>query len=150
MPHGVSADDLFEIHHLLGRYGHAIDRQRWDEFAAMFTDDAVLDYTRAGAPQVFAGREAIVDWFRGVTHPSAHHVSNIVVSVEGADRATVESKFFVPYTRPVKRPLRIGGGDYLDVVVRTEQGWQFASKVCVKHWQLTPDDDELDARLASF
>ncbi len=147
----MDAADIIEIHQLLGRYGHALDHQRWDELAGLFLADAVLDYTRAGAPEVFRGAPAIVDWFRGVTHPSAHHVTNIVATADGPDRAVVDSKFLVPYTRPAHHPQRLAGGDYHDTVVRTSAGWRFAEKVCIKRWQLTPGDQTgLGPRHATF
>ena len=71
-------------------------------------------------------------------HPSAHHVTNIVVAeTDGVVR--VRSKWFSPYTRDSHTPVRWAGGVYRDVVVRTSQGWKFAEKVCIGRWQYTPD-----------
>lgn len=136
--------DYLEIQNLLGRYGHLIDTADWDGFADLFTPDATLDYTAVRAPRILHGRAEIVDYFRSANHPSAHHVTNIVVEeVPGAPRPEVQvrSKFLVPFTRPGHVPTRWYGGDYLDTVVRTEDGWRFASKVCTPRWQMTHHDD---------
>src|SRR5687768_4509262 len=51
----LGAYDLLMIHQLLGYYGHVVDDRDWDRFAELFTPDATLDYTRAGAPTLFHG-----------------------------------------------------------------------------------------------
>jgi 3-phenylpropionate/cinnamic acid dioxygenase small subunit len=136
----MDAIDTLEIHQLLARYGHAIDDRDWTAFAALFIPDAVIDYTQVRAPEVLRGIDAILEFFRVVNHPSAHHVTNIVVTeTDGAVR--VRSKWFAPYTRATHHPNRWAGGVYDDVVVRTEDGWKFAEKVCIGQWQFTPDGE---------
>ncbi len=90
--------DIIEIHQLLGLYGHVVDAQEWDRFDELFTHDAVLDYTAVRAPQIFHGVDEIRDYFRAANHPSAHHVTNIVV-LEVDGEVHVHSKFLAPYTR---------------------------------------------------
>ena len=87
------------------------------------------------------GRDAIVEFFAGANHPSAHHVTNIVVSEEDGE-VRVHSKFLAPYTRPSHDPRRWYGGDYHDVVVATPDGWRFAHKQCTPRWQLAVLVDE--------
>ena len=142
----MDALDLILIHQLLGQYGHLVDAKDWDRFAELFTDDAILDYTGVRAPEVLHGRAAIEDFFRSANHPSAHHVTNIVVTEEEGE-VRVHSKFFAPYTRPSHDPRRWYGGDYRDVVVRTEDGWRFARRACTARWLLTPELAD-DATLA--
>lgn len=134
----MESSDIIEIHQLLGRYGHAIDARDWDAFRELFVPDAVLDYTAVRAPEVLRGIEAIVGWFRDANHPSAHHVTNIVVR-EQAGVVRVHSKWFAPYTQASHVPVRWAGGDYHDVVLPAEGGWRFAEKVCVGRWQFTPE-----------
>jgi hypothetical protein len=137
----VDASDIIEIHQLLGLYGHIVDAKEWDRFAELFVADAVLDYTGVRAPTVVHGVGEISGYFRDANHPSAHHVTNIVVTdVDGAVR--VKSKFFAPYTRSTHDPLRWFGGDYDDVVVRTPGGWRFQRRVCTGRWQFTPGEQE--------
>jgi 3-phenylpropionate/cinnamic acid dioxygenase small subunit len=137
----VDASDIIEIHQLLGLYGHLVDAKEWDRFAEVFEADAVLDYTGVRAPRVFSGLEEIRQYFRDANHPSAHHVTNIVVS-EVAGEVRVKSKFLAPYTRATHDPLRWFGGDYDDVVVRTPAGWRFRRRVCTGRWQFTPGEQE--------
>jgi 3-phenylpropionate/cinnamic acid dioxygenase small subunit len=147
----LDALDVVLIHQLLGRYGHAIDTADWDRFASLFVADASIDYRGSSGRVERSGRDAIVDWFRSVTHPGAHHVTNIVVDERPDERGQVHvhSKFFAPYTRAEHATKRIYGGDYLDVVVATDDGWCFVSKQCVPRWNLAvvTDDDAPASRL---
>jgi 3-phenylpropionate/cinnamic acid dioxygenase small subunit len=136
----LEALDLLLIHQLLGYYGHVVDDHDWDRFDELFTPDATLDYTRAGAPGVLHGIEEIRAFFRDTNHPSAHHVVNIVVTQDGG-KVRVRSKFFVPYTRDTHTPKRWKGGTYDDVVVPTAAGWRFAFRACTAGWQFTTDDE---------
>jgi len=148
----LDAMDLILIHQLLARYGRAPDTQDWDGLAALFLPDAVLDYTPVRAPGVLTGPEAILGYFRGAKHPSAHHVSNIIVD-ETAERdgpVDVHSKFWVPYTRDYHDPKRLYGGEYHDVVRRAPQGWRFARKVCTGQWQLTWADGDVEPHRRTF
>ena len=135
----MDASDIIEIHQLLGLYGHVVDAGDWDRFNELFEPDAVLDYTAVRAPRVFRGVDEIREYFRTANHPSAHHVTNIVV-VDSEGEVRVRSKFFAPYTRPSHTPKRWYGGDYEDVVVRTAAGWRFRRRVCLCRWQFTPGD----------
>ncbi len=136
--------DYLEIQNLLGRYGHLIDEQDWEAFGSLFTADATLDYTAVRAPEVLHGVDQILGYFRSADHPSAHHVTNVVVEeVTGSapPEVRVHSKFIVPFTRPGHVPTRWYGGDYVDTLVRTADGWRFCSKVCTPRWQMTHHDD---------
>jgi 3-phenylpropionate/cinnamic acid dioxygenase small subunit len=139
----IDANDIIEIQQLLARYGHAIDDRDWDTFRSLFLPHAVLDYTPARAPSVCNGIDEIMEYFGPANHPSAHHVTNIVVEpaadIDGMRAATVRSKWFAPYTRNSHDPKRWAGGTYLDVVVHTATGWRFARKECQPTWQFTPE-----------
>jgi 3-phenylpropionate/cinnamic acid dioxygenase small subunit len=135
----VDAGAVIEIHQLLGHYGHVVDAAAWDRFDELFTADAVLDYTAVRAPRVLHGVEEIREYFRDANHPSAHHVTNVVVT-EADGVVRVKSKFFAPYTRPSHEPKRWYGGDYDDVVVPTADGWRFSRRTCTGRWLLGPDD----------
>ena len=102
----MDANDIIEVHQLLGLYGHVLDAAEWDRLDELFETDAVLDYTGVRAPRVFSGIEEIREFFRDANHPSAHHVTNIVV-FEADGEVRVKSKFFAPYTRPDARPAAL-------------------------------------------
>jgi hypothetical protein len=86
----------------IARYAHAVDRGRFDDAAACFADDGVLDV--AGADHSY-GRAAIADRFAAAgrklastsTHALVrHHVSSILVEVTpDRQRAAASSYFFV-------------------------------------------------------
>jgi 3-phenylpropionate/cinnamic acid dioxygenase small subunit len=139
----VTALDLVLIHQLLGEYGHCTDERDWVRFAELFTADAVMDYTAVHAPSVLHGIDEILGYFHAANHPSAHHVTNIVVRGSDDGTVTVHSKFLAPFTRSSHRPQRWYGGDYRDTVVFADGAWRFASKTCTPRWQFTaaPWDD---------
>lgn len=149
----LEGTDLIRIHQLLSAYGHALDDLDWDSLASFFAPDAELDYTAVGAASIWHGTAEILEYFRQARHPSAHHVINIVVD-DAADpdgRVAVRSKFFVPFTRDTNLPARLYGGGYRDEVVRSSAGWQFAKRVCVGRWQLTPTaDDDVPASRRTY
>ena len=103
----MDASDVIQVHQLLGLYGHIVDAAAWDRFEELFVDDAVLDFTGVRAPRVFEGIEEIREYFREANHPSAHHVTNIVVfEDDGAVR--VKSKFFAPvHARDARSPALV-------------------------------------------
>lgn len=134
----VSPDDIVMITQLLALYGHIVDAAEWDRFGELFLPDADLDYTQAGASAVYHGLDEIQDFFRGGNHPSAHHCVNIYIDLcDGQIRVT--SKFFSPYTRASHMPRRWKGGNYVDVVEKTNGGWRFRSRTCVATWQLVAE-----------
>jgi len=142
MTEDLSAHDLLQIHQLLAYYGHVLDDRDWARLDELFTPDATIDYTRAGAAEVHSGLEAIRAFFAGANHPSAHHVLNIVVRRSDGE-VQVRSKFFVPYTRETHVPKRWFGGTYDDVVVPTDAGWRFAHRTCTGQWQFTTDAEPI-------
>lgn len=147
----MDGTDLIEIHQLLAQYGHCLDARDWQALGDLFVDDAVLDYTPMRAPAVLNGVAEIIGWFSEVTHPSAHHVTNIV-AVERDGEVHVHSKWIVPYTRAVHQPKRWAGGDYHDIVTKTAAGWRFARKECVGRWQLTMEEPgvEIEERRRTY
>src|SRR4051794_18875177 len=125
----LGAYDLLMIHQLLAYYGHVVDDRDWDRFGELFTPDATLDYTRAGADRVFHGVEEIRAFFRDANHPSAHHVLNIVVTQSGGE-VRVRSNFFGLSPREPPVPRRGLGGHYDAGVARTAPGGGFGFGGC--------------------
>jgi len=86
----------------IARYAHAVDHGRFEETAACFAEDGVLDVREMGRHE---GREAIMRVFEGAGRKLAsastnaivrHHVSSIQITVDvTAGRATASSYFFV-------------------------------------------------------
>ena len=91
-----------QVRETIARYAHAVDRGKYDEAAACFTESGVLDVRDVGRHE---GREAIVAMFSGAgdrllkSSEKAlirHHVSSIRIDVDvTAGHATAGSYFFV-------------------------------------------------------
>lgn len=83
---------LEEIRRLKYRYLRCVDLKLWDEFAEVFTEDAVAEYDTPVLGKVLRleGRDAIVDYMRSNLGPekiSAHTAGCPEIDVDG-DRAT--------------------------------------------------------------
>jgi 3-phenylpropionate/cinnamic acid dioxygenase small subunit len=118
----LGADDVLQIHQLLAYYGHVLDDRDWGALDEVFTVDAVLDYTRAGATAVLHGLDEVRTFFGDANHPSAHHTTNVVV-VRRDGEVRVRSKFFVPYTRETHVPKRWYGGTYEEPIPPHRRTW---------------------------
>ena len=81
-------DDWLAITQLKARYCRLLDTKDWDGWAALFTDDVVVDTTASGGPRM-EGREAFVGSVRRslAEARTAHHVHSPEVAVDG-DTAT--------------------------------------------------------------
>ena len=123
--------DRMEINELLVRYSDVIDRQSWDEFADLFTEDAVIDYTEMGGPR--GGVRETLRFLREALPgflSYQHLVSNTVIRVDG-DTATARSICHNPMV------LDRGEGQahvffcglwYRDSLVRTARGWRIRER----------------------
>lgn len=118
----LGTEELLDIYALLHRYGHLIDAKEWSSLASLFTPDGILDFTQMGLANIVSGRQNIEQFYAELHQPAAHHCTNIEILATGADgqECTVRSKWFVPADSG-----GIRGGDYNDVLRRTEEGWRF-------------------------
>lgn len=136
------------IRDLVARYNALGDAGRIDELVALFADDAELEVEPGG---VHRGRSALRALFAGAARPEpgtggdhpepdaggardtggeprriAHHVSGLVIDLEGADRARGRAVFLVLAGRGLDH-----WGRYRDEYVREggEAGrWRFARR----------------------
>jgi len=124
----MTADEL-AITALLNRYARAVDTKDWELYRAVFTDDAVIDYSGAG--QIVGTRDEVVDWFTanfGVIPWSMHYITNIeITNIEAdidGDTAAVRAMFYNPMQLPGMTEMSSCGGYYHHDVVRTPDGWR--------------------------
>lgn len=86
------------ITELRAEYCYRIDSRDWDGYAALFTEDASLDFGPIGT---YDGREAVrhfAEHVVGEEHPFlAHMVHNPLIEIDG-ERATGQWYFEVPCT----------------------------------------------------
>lgn len=117
--------DETEIAALLYRYARAVDTKDWELYRSVFTDDAHIDYSSAGA--ITGSRDEVTDWLAntfGVIVWSMHHITNIEIMSSDGDSATVRAMFYNPMQLPGMTEMSACGGYYHHEVVRTEHGWR--------------------------
>jgi hypothetical protein len=116
--------DEADIARLLYRYARAVDTKDWDLYRSVFTDDAHIDYSSAGA--AVGTREEVVDWLSQgfATIPmTMHYITNIECDFDG-DTARVRAMFYNPMQLPHMSELSYCGGYYHHDLVRTPDGWR--------------------------
>ncbi|MEX3652922.1 MULTISPECIES: nuclear transport factor 2 family protein [Mycolicibacterium] len=117
-----------EISALLYRYARAVDSKDWELYRSVFTEDAVIDYSSAGA--VVGARDDVVEWFAanfGVIRWTMHYITNIEILESGAGTATVRAMFYNPMQLPGMTEMSACGGYYHHQLVRTPDGWRSRS-----------------------
>ncbi|MBD8529314.1 MULTISPECIES: nuclear transport factor 2 family protein [unclassified Massilia] len=121
---------------LIVRYAYLNDERRFEELAALFTEDAVL-YRPSAPGQGIAGRRAILDAFR--KRPAGtmtfHVTSDVLVEVQDAENAGARSRILLlSAVRPqdgsvlpveTKAPVP---GVFRDRLVLTDDGWKFSER----------------------
>jgi uncharacterized protein (TIGR02246 family) len=113
------------IREVLARYCFALDGGKFDEMAALFTEDGTW-HTFFGKA---TGRKAIAEFAAGLRahrteNPRAiHHVTNIVITLDG-DSAKVRSNWTTVQNSP-EGPKIGSGGAYDDELVKTGGQWFF-------------------------
>ncbi|ORV18496.1 nuclear transport factor 2 family protein [Mycobacterium celatum] len=126
--------DELEIAALLNRYARAVDTRDWDLYRSVFTDDARIDYSSAGA--IAGSRDEVADWLAQgfATIPmSMHYITNIESDVDG-DTARVRAMFYNPMQLPGMTELSYCGGYYHHELVRTPEGWRSRNLVEDNVW----------------
>lgn len=122
------------IDRLLSDYAEAIDRRRWDDLDAVFSHDAVIDYTASGGRR--GTRDEIKTWLAEALASFAvtqHFVTNRRIDVEG-DTAAASSCFFNPLGMPGDDAMAWVGGWYHDRLLRTPPGWRIIERVQELAW----------------
>lgn len=117
--------DRSDIAALLYRYSRAVDNKDWQLYRSVFTDDATIDYTAAGA--IAGGRDEVADWLAanfGVIPMSMHYITNIEILDRAGDTATVRAMFYNPMQLPGMTELAQCGGYYHHELVHTVGGWK--------------------------
>ena len=133
----LAVSDKLEIQEQLARYARGVDRRDWDLWKSVFTDDAWIDYSSAGA--AVGTRDEVAEWFAAnFTLPWAQHViSNVEIELAG-DRARVIATFFNPMQITGMDTPSACGGYYHHDFVRTPQGWKSERLVEENVWFANP------------
>jgi hypothetical protein len=116
--------DKLEIHEQLARYARGVDTQDRDLWKSVFTQDAVVDYSRS---RVMCGSRDevaafLAEAFATITW-ATHHITNVEIDLDG-DQAKVRAMFFNPMQIPGVEGSSSTGGYYHHEFVRTAEGWK--------------------------
>jgi ketosteroid isomerase-like protein len=120
--------DRDEITFLLNEYCRALDAMDLDAIAEIFTEDCVVEYgpedrlKSYGKAAIHKGLERLWRWRR-----TSHHLSNIQIKFQGADKASANSYIIAWHERPDGGTATVWG-QYQDVFVRTPAGWRLARR----------------------
>ncbi len=133
----MSADG--EIRTVLARIAQLADSGDLDEYLSLFTEDAVWAMPdnpavgmtaneKRGHAEIRAGaEERRASGLQGPGTESRHVLTTIAVTVESDTRATARSYFMFLATTTTTPTIRTAG-QYDDVLVRGERGWQLAHR----------------------
>jgi len=128
-----------EIRTVLARIAQLADTGDLDEYLTLFTEDAVWGMPdnpavgmtaneKKGHAEILAGaQERRASGLQGPGTESRHVLTTIAIDVESEDRATARSYFMFfgsTSTTPTLRTM----GQYDDVLVKGERGWQLARR----------------------
>jgi hypothetical protein len=140
-------DIHFAIMDIKARSLLAVDEKRWADFAACFTNDATIDYSRAAPPgsgqqpPEIPSIEIYVEIAR--THVAdamtMHIPSAPVIEVLDADHALATWKVEEIFVRPTGAEQQSHRGYFLyqDEYRRTQQGWRISALTFIP-WFSTP------------
>lgn len=138
--------DRHQIDERLVQYFVNVDRRLWEPVRAVFSDDAVLDYSdlmpigdRSGPDEVIGRIAEAIELY----DTTVHQMGNCEIAVNG-DEARSETWITAihVYADPDKNEgrLPVAGLRYADTWVRTERdGWLIASRRAVHDWRAWMD-----------
>ena len=121
---GCDCEDPRKIMALLAGAAQHNDLAQWDEYGALFADDAVMHVFGRD----YVGREAIVA-FTVRRHLGKHMLSTPIIEIHGdAAKVTIDHSF---YRYPDL--VLFGVGVYKDDLVKIDGEWKFARREIVVH-----------------
>lgn len=139
-------DDMklwFELHLLQARYFNTLDNDRLEQWPDFFIDDCLYEIVPRenadmGLPVGIIHcsnksmlRDRVVSLRNAnifEAHSYRHMASGLVVTGQAGDSVETESSYVVVQTRSNGESFVYQAGRYLDRVVRTADGWRYASK----------------------
>ena len=131
--------DEIEIAALLNRYARAVDTKDWNLYPSVFTDDAYIEYSSAGAT---AGpRDEVAAWLAqgfAAIPMSMHYITNVEILALDGGTATVRAMFYNPMLLPGMSDLSYCGGYYHHELACTADGWRSRSLREENVWFVNP------------
>ena len=129
--------DRAEISDVLHRYATGLDRQDWELYRSIFTDEIELDFESVG---IRAGIRRADDWvkrarelFAGFT-ATQHTSSNHVHDIRGDQASCVSNMQAEHFVGAGARDRWTIGGYYTNELVRTPAGWKLRKVTLTLTW----------------
>jgi salicylate 5-hydroxylase small subunit len=150
----ISLEDWLALTHLYADYASAVDSGNWDLWPEFFTEDCTYklqprENHERGFPLAtlgFSGRGMLKDRVYGIKETLFHdpyyqrHVVGIpVIRRSESGRIETEANYAVFRTKLSEPSTVFNVGRYLDVIVRTPDGFKFASRLCLYDSELIPN-----------
>jgi hypothetical protein len=133
----IEAHDRSAIQDLLVRYCYAADDRDWEAFEALFTSDAIVDFTAFGGPR--CGPSEMVAFLCNVDltmNGWQHTISTNLLEPNGDNikSRTAAQVMMMPKGDGGNPQVMFTGLWYHDLIVRTVSGWKFKERVQVYSW----------------
>jgi 3-phenylpropionate/cinnamic acid dioxygenase small subunit len=150
----VSVELRLAIEDLHSEYCAALDERRYEDWAALFTEDCLYrivprDNHERGLPLALMhceSRGMLLDRIVALRETSyyapralRHMVSGIRVAAEADGVLRGQANYLVLQTLPEQPTTLFNAGRYLDVVVREAAGLRFRERLCVFDSILVPN-----------
>ena len=124
-----------EIHHVLSIYARGVDRADLETLSSVYHPDATDDHGEfSGLGTAFARK--LIDDEKDMRAVGQHHITNVVIQMDGEDDARVESYFlaFHPHEETGSLKLGIAAGRYLDHFQRRDGAWKILTRRVIMDW----------------
>jgi 3-phenylpropionate/cinnamic acid dioxygenase small subunit len=143
--------DRADIEDLLSRYARACDTKDWELYRAVFTPDAVIDYTKAYG--VRGPVPEVSSWMAKLMTPdyvpeTQHMLANVEITIDG-DNASAHAYYINPDVRSDGAGgfgLLLNGGYYTARVCRGPEGWRIARLVAEITFSHSGDLEQVQIR----
>jgi hypothetical protein len=125
----LTIDDRLAIQEALARYCFCLDQGRWDEFRALFTADARLDFGEVmGVWEGADGVRRFTETMAGLGLFMRHYVTNVLLSGDGT---SAHAECYVLAVTGRGDQQMVATGRYDDRFVKQDGRWLLASRHAV-------------------
>ena len=150
----INFGDWLALSQLYADYAAAVDSGNWDLWPEFFVDDCVYrlqprENHERGFPLAtlsFTSKGMLKDRVYGIKETlfhdpyyQRHIVGAPVIRHAEADRIACEANYAVLRTKLSEASTVFNVGRYIDVVVRTPEGFKFASRECIYDSEMIPN-----------
>ena len=150
----IGFDDYLQVSQLYAQYARAVDSGDWDLWPEFFTEVCIYkliprENHERGFPLAtlfFESKGMLKDRAYGIRETLFHdpyyqrHVVGAPVIVKAEkDRFEAEANYAVFRTKLSQESTVFNVGRYIDVIVRTQDGLKFESRLCVYDSEMLPN-----------